>query len=160
MVLSNLKFVQNLYVPPTGTDESLCIGACYYLNKSDNKPLDNIYLGQEISKNKLNKKDILKFFKNKNKILINDDVNSKYIAKLLMRGDIVALANGKEEFGARALGNRSIIANPSKKGIVQKINEQIKNRDFWMPFALSILREKHLKYILNKKKITSDFMTP
>ena len=159
MVLSNLKFVKNLYVPPTGTDESLSIGACYYLNKLDNKPLDNVYLGQEISKNSLSSKDILKLFKNKNKISINENVNSQYIAKLLKRGDIVALANGKEEFGARALGNRSIIANPSKKGIVQKINEQIKNRDFWMPFALTVLREKHLKYIINKKKLTSDFMT-
>lgn len=159
MVLSNLKFVKNLYVPPTGTDESLSIGACYYLNKLDNKPLDNIYLGQEISKNNLSINDILKLFKNKKNILINENVNSKYIAKLLKRGDIIALANGKEEFGARALGNRSIIANPSKKGVVQKINEQIKNRDFWMPFALTVLREKHLKYIINEKKITSDFMT-
>ena len=45
MVLSKLKFVKNLYVPPTGTDESLCIGACYYLNKNNNKFLKNIYLG-------------------------------------------------------------------------------------------------------------------
>ena len=69
------------------------------------------------------------------------------------------MARGREEFGARALGNRSIIANPSKDGIVQKINEQIKNRDFWMPFALTILNEKHYKYIKNPKKICSDFMT-
>ena len=55
MVLSNLSFVKNIYVAPTGTDESFSIGACYYLNKINNKPLKNIYLGQEISK-KVNEK--------------------------------------------------------------------------------------------------------
>ena len=40
MVLSNLSFVKNIYVAPTGTDESLSIGACYYLNKINNKPLN------------------------------------------------------------------------------------------------------------------------
>ena len=43
--------------------------------------------------------------------------------------------------------------------MVQKINEQIKNRDFWMPFALTILEKKHKKFIINKKSIDCDFMT-
>lgn len=72
---------------------------------------------------------------------------------------MIALAQGREEFGARALGNRSIIADPSKISAVKTINEMIKNRDFWMPFALSILYEKHNKFINNNKKILSEFMT-
>lgn len=159
MVLSNLSFVKNIYVAPTGTDESLSIGACYYLNKINNKPLKNIYLGQEISKKKLTKKLINETLKYKKKYLILENVNHKKIAKLINEGEIISMARGREEFGARALGNRSIIANPSKDGIVQKINEQIKNRDFWMPFALTILNEKHYEYIKNPKKICSDFMT-
>ena len=66
---------------------------------------------------------------------------------------------GRMEFGPRALGNRSIIANPSIDGVVQKINEQIKNRDFWMPFAITILSEKHKDYIFNKKSLDCEFMT-
>ena len=54
----------------------------------------------------------------------------KNIANLLSKGNVVAVARGREEFGARALGNRSILADPSNINIVQKINEQIKNRDF------------------------------
>ena len=46
------------------------------------------------------------------------------------------------EFGARAQGNRSIIADPAKIDTVQRLNDKIKNRDFWMPFAPSILEEK------------------
>ena len=52
--LANLKFVKKLYVSPTGTDDSLCVGACYYLNKNfKQKPLKNIYLGQNISDNEM-----------------------------------------------------------------------------------------------------------
>ena len=152
-------FVKKIYVPPTGTDESLSIGACYYLNRSrNNKPINNIYLGQKISENKINKSKILGQL-NKNKYIIKSGVNHKVIAKLLKNGEIVAVARGREEFGARALGNRSILANPSVNGIVQKINEQIKNRDFWMPFALTIQQERHKDFIINKKSVDCDFMT-
>ena len=73
--------------------------------------------------------------------------------------NIISVIKGNEEFGSRALGNRSIIADPSNINVVETINRQIKNRDFWMPFALSILYEKHQKFIKNKKNILSEFMT-
>ena len=161
-LLRNLKFVKNLYVPPTGTDESLSIGACYYLNKKNkinNKPLKNIYLGQQISRIEIKKEYIFKLIKNKKNILIEKNINHTKIAQLLNKGEIISIVRGREEFGARALGNRSIIANPSVEGIIQKINEQIKNRDLWMPFALTILETKHTNFIINDKKIVSDFMT-
>ena len=50
-------------------------------------------------------------------------------------GKIVGMFNERAEFGARALGNRSILARPDLFGTVKKINEAVKNRDFWMPFA-------------------------
>ena len=50
-VISEIKSVKNLYIAPTGTDESLSIGACYYLNRfKNNLPLQNIYLGQKLAK--------------------------------------------------------------------------------------------------------------
>ncbi len=160
LVLAKLKYVKNIYVAPTGTDESLSIGACYFLNRKNNqKYLKNIYLGQNLSEIKLNKKNILNLLKNKKNISITEKTSHKTIAKILNNGDIVAIARGKEEFGARALGNRSILANPSSNGIVEKINEQIKNRDFWMPFALTILDKFHKKYLKNEKNISSNFMT-
>tara|TARA_B100000989_G_C19526460_1_gene467147 strand:+ start:334 stop:2109 length:1776 start_codon:yes stop_codon:yes gene_type:complete len=151
------RCVKKIYVAPTGTDESLSIGACYFVNKHKNKYLKNIYLGQAISSETLTKTKLRKLL-NKN-FIIKTKVSHKKIAKLLKSGEIVAVARGREEFGARALGNRSILANPSVNGIVQKINEQIKNRDFWMPFALTILQEKHKEFIINKKSIDCDFMT-
>ena len=67
--------------------------------------------------------------------------------------------SGRAEFGARALGNRSILANPKNIDNVKKINESIKNRDFWMPFTPSILEEHAHKYLINKKDVSSPFMT-
>jgi len=159
--LGKLSFVNFLYSPPSGGDESLSIGACYYLSQHiKTYPLNNIYLGKNlISKSvKLNLEYIKKQFSKKDyKILSN--FNHKDLASLLVNNEIIAVARDREEFGARALGNRSIIANPSNYDVVQSINESIKNRDFWMPFALTILKENHKKYIDNKKNFECNYMT-
>ena len=60
---------------------------------------------------------------------------------------------GKAEFGARSLGNRSIICNPQNRENISKINETVKNRDFWMPFAASTIDKYALKYFKIKKPI-------
>jgi carbamoyltransferase len=62
------------------------------------------------------------------------------------------------EFGARALGNRSILANPSDHRVVPLINRMIKNRDFWMPFAPTVLRERADDYLVNPKGLASPYM--
>ena len=158
-ILSELKFVKKIYVSPTGSDESLSIGACYYLAKNNSRSFENIYLGQKLfKKNQDILKEIKKIFPRK-KYIVQDKVKSKKIAKLLKKGAIIAIANGREEFGSRALGNRSIIANPSKPETIKIINEMIKNRDFWMPFALTILERKHKNFLINKKNISCEFMT-
>jgi len=159
--LGKLNFVNFLYSPPSGSDESLSIGACYYLSQNvTTQPLNNIYLGKNLvnEDEKLNLELIKKKFSKKNYTIINN-FSHKDLASLLAKNEIIAVARGREEFGARALGNRSIIANPSNYDVVQNINESIKNRDFWMPFALTILKEKHKEYIENKKNFECNYMT-
>lgn len=68
-------------------------------------------------------------------------------AELLAQGHIVARCSGRMEFGARALGNRSILADPSRPSVVQTINQLIKQRDFWMPFAPAVLGERAGDYV-------------
>ena len=72
---------------------------------------------------------------------------------------VVARHQGRSEFGQRALGNRSILANPKADGVLQKINTQIKNRDFWMPFAPSVLAERAGDYLVNPKGLDSPLQT-
>ncbi|MGE4219453.1 MAG: carbamoyltransferase C-terminal domain-containing protein, partial [Alphaproteobacteria bacterium] len=74
-------------------------------------------------------------------------------AGLLAEGKIVARCEGGMEFGARALGNRSILADPKHPDAVEKINASIKQRDFWMPFAPAILAEDLERYVVVPKTL-------
>jgi carbamoyltransferase len=74
---------------------------------------------------------------------------AKRVAELLANQQIVGRFNGREEIGPRALGNRTIMADPRDLKNIRKLNFAIKYRDFWMPFAASILEEDAPRYIKN-----------
>ena len=68
--------------------------------------------------------------------------NNKEVAKILSKGNPIArFSLQPNEFGPRALGNRSILADPRHQDIINHINKKVKVRDFWMPFAPSVLEE-------------------
>ena len=69
------------------------------------------------------------------------------IAQALASGQIIGRFDGREEMGPRALGNRSIMADPRDLKVIRKLNFAIKLRDFWMPFAASVLEEDAARYI-------------
>ena len=81
------------------------------------------------------------------------------IAGLLADGEIVAVCRGRMEWGARALGNRSILSCAADPRRIDEINNMIKMRDFWMPFAPSIKAESAHRYFELNKNIEPDFMT-
>ena len=81
-----------------------------------------------------------------------------HAAAFLERGEVVARYAGRAEFGARALGNRSILANPARPEVVRRINAMIKSRDFWMPFACSLLAERADDYLVNPKRLRAPYM--
>ena len=78
-------------------------------------------------------------------------------ADLIAKGEIVARARGPMEFGARALGNRSILCDATDLRNVGVINSAIKSRDFWMPFAPTILEARMDELI--KRPIYAPYMT-
>lgn len=160
--IANLKPLRNAFFMFSPGDESNSIGAAYqgYLNLTkaylpEIKLVNNLYLGPGFSDSEIEreiKRAKLKFKTSKPKNL------EKEVAKLLAKGEVVARFSGRMEFGSRALGNRSILANPSKLEVVFFINSAIKNRDFWMPFAPTILKEKAREYLI-PHKASSPFMT-
>ncbi len=79
-------------------------------------------------------------------------------AELLAKGHVVARFRGRMEWGPRALGNRSILADPSRVDSVREINKRIKNRDFWMPFAATILAEAASTYLQAPPALSSPHM--
>ena len=105
------------------------------------KPLNNYYLGKETNIENLIKSIQKKKINNNENFIIKENINNKYLAKKLFDSKIIGRFSGRAEFGQRALGNRSILADPTKYEIIEKINSQIKYRDFWMPFCPTILKD-------------------
>jgi carbamoyltransferase len=165
--IGRLSEVDNFFVPISPGDESNVFGVIYQLtaqwlveqgrNPLEEIPgLENPYLGTGFEPADI--AEALNDYDAPNKYLISDDVTPDMVAGLLADGLVIARCDGREEFGQRALGNRSILANPSAPGVVEKINKKIKCRDFWMPFALTILQEDQDQYIINPKSLPSAFM--
>ena len=166
-IISEIDQIEDFFVFPSCGDESLSFGAVwieyaeFLKNNKGNKPLkplDNLYVGGSCIKNDL-EHFLMAKIKGKKNISINKSQDiSTDLAKILSSNHIVARCSGKMEWGARALGNRSILANPKDWSNVEKINSKIKKRDFWMPFAPSILREKVSQYLINPKNYFSPYM--
>jgi len=165
MRLSYAPEIKKLFVFPSCADESNAIGACNYgykilCEKNDKEfslaKLNNLYLGPEYSGREI--KIALEKYKSKINFKNIEKIN-EFIASKLAEGEIVARYSGRMEFGARALGNRSILAHPSKREVIRIINDAIKQRDFWMPFAATILKEREKDYLINPHKVISPFMT-
>lgn len=147
--IANLKKARQVFCMPSPSDESNALGSAYYLYfKTYNqipKPIKNLYLGPEFTNKEI--ETSLKMERGKFLIKKPKNINLE-AAKLLARNEIVARFNSRMEFGSRALGNRSILSRPDNRTIVQFINSAIKNRDFWMPFAPTILRERSREYLI------------
>ena len=162
-----LPEVNSMVSVPSCGDESLAIGSAYYLHAKihstkDIKKVEDIYWGSEYSDEEIKRKIDNYQFTTQHTITYFDKQSNpieKKIAKLLSENNVVGRFSGRAEWGARALGNRSILANPSSLGNVKLINEMIKNRDFWMPFATSLRAESVDKYLKVKKKIDAPYMS-
>ncbi|MDC0170059.1 carbamoyl transferase [Candidatus Nitrosopelagicus sp.] len=155
LVISKIPQIEKFFVCGAGTDETLPIGACYHqavLSQISPKPLNDLYLGDNASytENELTQMENIKS--------TNFDSTDQILDHLL-ENKIIGICRGRMEMGQRALGNRSIICDPRNIRNVEKINDSIKNRDFWMPFAPIILDEYQDILIDNPKKIESPHMT-
>jgi len=154
--------VKSLSVPASGGDESISAGACYAWaarNGGNCLPMTHVYLGEpaEAAQSWLDRLSETPL--EPNDFAVMECVTAESIAKLLAADCILARCVGNAEFGARALGNRSILANPANPENIKTINDSIKNRDFWMPFTPSILAEYADAYLDNPKSCVSPFMT-
>jgi carbamoyltransferase len=162
--LLDLPGLRHLSVPASGGDESTPIGACYLAAVQageEVEPLRHVYLGGEVDGDPEAdwRHGIARAGLPEDQFAVENGVGTAELARLLAANAIVARCVGPMEFGARALGNRSILAHPSDVENLKRINDAIKNRDFWMPFTPSILAEEAEGYLVVPKGIRSPFMT-
>ncbi|MFC1504986.1 carbamoyltransferase C-terminal domain-containing protein [Thermodesulfobacteriota bacterium] len=160
-IIYELPEVDELFIFPSCGDESNAIGSAYYTYQDnfqdDIQPLTGIYFGKAIDDQEVERTIAAHAASTHVQVKYKDDIENE-IAKLLAAGKIVGRIKGKMEYGARSLGNRSILANASMPGVIRIINEMIKNRDFWMPFAPSVLAETSEKYFIKPKPVVSPYM--
>jgi len=159
-VISDLPLIEKLYVSPSGGDESLAMGCGFAISSEMGckpVPLHDAYLGYEVSKTETI--EATEQLRNKSNYSIIENPNDEMISELLVQGMVLGRCVGRMEFGARSLGNRAILCDPSKYENIRIINEKIKFRDFWMPFTPSILAERADDYLVNPKGIDAYYMT-
>jgi carbamoyltransferase len=151
----NTKY-KKIYIPASPGDAGGSVGAASVVINSINKTSkfsDNPYLGafynnnevfKVLEKNKIKINNITVLGNDKIEVKFFDDTNEmlKKTAEYIYKGKIVGFYNGRMEWGPRALGNRSILADPRKKDIRSILNIKIKRREEFRPFAPSILKEK------------------
>jgi len=161
-----LPEVEELFVFPSCGDEMNTVGAAYWLYAQecaraqrpvDIEPLGPLYWGRDFNDAEI--ETALRAFTGHSQLRSRYVENiEQLVAETLARGDVVARAKGRMEFGARALGNRSILARPDNMQVVRVINDMIKDRDFWMPFAPAVLVERSQDYYVKPKPMPAPYM--
>jgi carbamoyltransferase len=144
-IVRNSHF-NNLWIPPAPSDAGSSIGSCInYLvnnNKLNGRINKNPFIGPHFYDNQIvaSIKGYRYFKLNSRETMVRN------IAKKLNEGKIVGWYQGPCEFGSRALGHRSILANPTIVGMKDKINKTVKKREEFRPFAPMVIKDKQHVY--------------
>jgi carbamoyltransferase len=146
--LFGLTPFRHTWIQPAAGDEGLAIGAALHtyhsvLKQPNRQILQNSYLGPEFSDERIEselKKTNLRYRKLERPDLLES------VAGQIAGGNVVGWFQGRMEWGPRALGNRSIVAHPGLPDMKDILNARIKHREWFRPFAPSILAERQSEY--------------
>jgi carbamoyltransferase len=155
---------EQVYVHPAAGDAGLAVGAAYYvwhqvLGKPRSFVMDHAYWGPGYTRDEIRRAiDVNGLGKNGCRIeeLAEDNLMQR-TAAIVADGKILGWFQGRAEWGPRALGNRSIVADPRRPEMKEILNQRIKHREIFRPFAPSILAESTGEWF--EKSHPSPFMT-
>lgn len=139
---------ENIFIHPAAGDSGGALGAALYLyhhvlGKQKRPRFNHAYLGKAV------KEEEIKKFIRRRKIKVERFSNKKLVeklAELLVEGKVIGWVRGRFEWGPRALGARSILADPRSKKMKDLVNSKIKFREAFRPFAPVTLYEKGWEY--------------
>jgi carbamoyltransferase len=138
--------IDELYIQPQAGDSGTALGAAYfaYFRASGNRPepLAHAYWGPGYTGSEV--RELLDRLKLPYR---QTDEPWTAAADLIAEGKVVGWFQGRSECGPRALGNRSILAHPGDEANRDRINMVVKDREWWRPFAASILDERRSRYL-------------
>jgi carbamoyltransferase len=146
-ILANSGF-ENLYIPSAGHDAGISMGSALYvynqiLKQPRAEAIFSAYTGAKFSSD-----EVEVFLKSRNIEYkkLNDTELYEYVSDRLINAGVVGWFQGRAEFGPRALGARSILADPRRSDAKDLLNAKIKRRESFRPFAPSILKEYVAEY--------------
>lgn len=139
--------IDSLFVQPAASDDGVALGAALapYLDSGQRlpiKPMRHAYLGPSFDDDAI--ETVLKTYKIRSTRLSDPAATA---AELLSHGKILGWFQGRMEFGPRALGSRSILADPRDPEMNIKVNNAVKFREWWRPFAPSFKKEAAPDYL-------------
>ena len=149
----------NVYIGGSPDDSGICIGSALYglvYDKGERQlraRSEHNYYGGEFSDEEI----IEELKKRKLRYKIIPEIET-FVAQKLREKNIIGWFQGRSEFGQRALGNRSILADPTFPDVKDTVNSSIKYREGFRPFAPSILEEKQSEFFVNGDEQVSHFM--
>ncbi len=134
---------EELYVQPAAGDSGTAVGAAYYVwNQELRRPrgfvMNHAYTGPEYSDDEIAAAVAEAGLEAER---LSDDDLFRTVAERIAAGDVVGWFQGRMEFGPRALGHRSIVADPRRAAMKDVLNARIKHRESFRPFAPSVLAE-------------------
>lgn len=149
---------KNFFFQPIANDAGTSLGSAYYLyhqilGKERAQVFDSIYLGPEYTD-----EAIEKMLKGNDVHFRRSESIAKDAAKCISQGKIVGWFQSRMEAGPRALGSRSIVASPLHPAMKDRLNERVKRREGFRPFAPSVLEEKVHEYFMMPKGQLSPYM--
>lgn len=149
-----------VFVPPAPGNAGCALGAAYLvwherLKKPRNQPISHVYWGPKHGPQDI--KDVLDNCKARYALHYTETEKLDAAVQLLQSGKIVAWYQGATEFGSRALGNRSLLASPWAPYVKENLNDYVKHREWFRPFALAVPDEDCSRYF--EYSPLSSFMT-
>lgn len=160
-VKKNTKF-KNVFISSCPDDSGISIGAALYLyhailgKKCSHIQQSTNYYGPDCDNKYV--ESILKRFKLPIKFYSNQQLY-EHSAQLLSEEKVIAWVQGRMEFGQRALGNRSILADPRKSDMKERLNKSIKYREYYRPIAPVVIDEDFNRYFVGAGKAETSFMS-
>lgn len=156
--LLSQDYCDKLFVPPMANDSGIALGAALYVSQKKNslQPFryEHSYFGPEYSAEQI-ERALLAAGLIYSRL---DDIEGQ-AAKLICNGKIIGWFQGRMEIGPRALGNRSILGDPTAAGMQDKINGKVKKRELWRPFGAAVIQENATQYFAGTEKaVDSPFM--
>src|SRR5467141_58833 len=155
---------EQVYVHPAAGDAGLAVGAAYYvwhqkLGKPRSFVMDHAYWGPAYTREEIRRAIEANGLGQKGYSIaeLSEEELSRRAAAIIADGRILGWFQGRAEWGPRALGNRSIVADPRRPEMKEILNRRIKHREIFRPFAPSILAEATAEYF--EKSHPSPFMT-